>query len=83
MAVVTGGLGLPEEGSLAAFGLGAASSDPNALVAHLSGSGAVVADLTSSGPVPGFMVAALSGSGALSSDANAAGELAAALEGSG
>lgn len=46
MAVVLGGLGQPERGSLAAFGLGAAESDPNAMRAALSGSCSITATLT-------------------------------------
>lgn len=47
MAVVGRGLGQPEDGALVTGGLGLAGvADPNAMSAHLSGSGTVTADLT-------------------------------------
>lgn len=46
MTVVTGGYGLPEEGSIVAGGMGLAEQVEGAIVAHLSGSGALTADLT-------------------------------------
>jgi len=53
VAIVTGGLGQPEEGSLVAGGLGISETNPNALRAVLSGSGAIVGTLTDGGaPAP-------------------------------
>ena len=46
MTVVTGGYGLPEEGSIVAGGMGLAEQVEGAMVAHLSGSGALTATLT-------------------------------------
>ncbi len=49
MAIVARGLGLPEDGSLVAAGLGTTEADPNAMVAALSGSGSISATLTAAG----------------------------------
>lgn len=53
MAIVTGGLGQPESGSIVAGGLGAAEVDPNRLRAVLVGSSSILANLTDgSAPAP-------------------------------
>jgi hypothetical protein len=53
VAIVTGGLGQPEEGALVVGGLGATETDPNALRATLGGSCTIVAVLTDGGtPAP-------------------------------
>jgi hypothetical protein len=53
MPIVVGGLGLPEEGSLVAGGLGVSESSPNAMSATLAGTSSLTATLTgvdNSGP---------------------------------
>ncbi len=52
MAIVARGLGLPEDGSLVAAGLGTTEADPNAMVAALSGSGSITATLTAADDTP-------------------------------
>jgi hypothetical protein len=52
MAIVARGLGLPEDGSLVAAGLGTTEADPNAMVAALSGSGSISATLTATDDTP-------------------------------
>ena len=65
MAIVTGGLGQPEEGALVAGGLGhSVALQPGSMSAHLSGTGALAAAATADG----HLSAGLSGSGSLSAD---------------
>lgn len=53
MAIVSGGLGLPEEGALVVAGLGATTTDTNAIAATLAGSSTLSASLTDgSTPTP-------------------------------
>lgn len=55
MAVVTGGLGLPEEGSLVAQGFGLSELDLNAMTAHLAGSGSLTGTITGDNATPAFL----------------------------
>lgn len=60
MAIVTGGLGLPEEGALVAGGLGAGvAAPPGSIYALLSGSGSIVGGVVALG----HLAASLSGAG--------------------
>lgn len=53
MAIVTGGLGQPESGSIVAGGLGSTSeTNPNAMQAALVGSSTITANLTATGSTP-------------------------------
>jgi hypothetical protein len=52
MAIVTRGLGLPEDGAIVAGGLGTAEVNANAMAATLTGSSTLVATLTATGSPP-------------------------------
>lgn len=52
MPIVSGGLGLPEEGALVAAGLGVSETDPNALRAHMYGEGSLTGTLADGAQAP-------------------------------